>query len=198
MGGSQPDLFGSEPSFPEGFRYEEDLIPPEAERALVAWIAGLPFRAFEFHGHVGRRRVVSFGWEYDFSRERVHPTEEMPAALLPLRDRAAAFAGLAPRDLPHALVTEYQAGATIGWHRDAPVFGSRVVGVSLRSGCRLRFQRGKGDQRRVHDLAVAPRSAYLLSGAARSSWQHSIPPVPELRYSVTFRTLRATAAAPGR
>ena len=190
MTGSQPDLFGAGPSYPEGFRYGEDLIPPEAERALVAWVADLPFRAFEFHGHVGRRRVVSFGWEYDFSRERVHPTEEMPAALLPLRDRAAAFAGLAPRDLPHALVTEYQAGATIGWHRDKGVFGD-VVGVSLVSPCTFRLRRKAGRGWERVSVTAAPRSAYLLRGPARTLWEHSIPAVESLRYSVTFRTLRS-------
>ena len=33
-------------------------------------------------------------------------------------------------------------------------------------------------------------SAYLLSGPARSEWEHSIPPVDATRYSITFRNLR--------
>ncbi len=178
------------PHLPEGFRYRPELIGTAEEEALLAHVRQLPFREFEFHGYKGRRRVVSFGWEYDFSRERVHPTEEMPAALLPLRDRAAAFADLATRDLPHALVTEYQAGATIGWHRDKGVFGD-VVGVSLVSPCTFRLRRKAGRGWERVSVTAAPRSAYLLRGPARTLWEHSIPAVESLRYSVTFRTLRS-------
>lgn len=42
----------------------------------------------------------------------------------------------------------------------------------------------------MRTLVVAPRSAYLLTGQARWTWQHSIPPGSALRYSLTFRTLR--------
>ena len=89
-----------------------------------------------------------------------------------------------------ALVTRYPPGSVIGWHRDAPAFGPTVAGLSLGSSCLLRFQRGRADNRRVYEVELAPRSAYVLAGAARASWQHSIPAVPELRYSITFRQLR--------
>jgi alkylated DNA repair dioxygenase AlkB len=65
-----------------------------------------------------------------------------------------------------------------------------VVGVSLAGSCRLRFQRGTGDRRRVWEVALEPRSGYVLDGEARRSWRHSIPPTRALRYSITFRTLR--------
>jgi DNA oxidative demethylase len=93
-------------------------------------------------------------------------------------------------DLVEALVQRYPVGATIGWHRDAPAFGV-VVGLSLAAASRLRFQRGKGDDRRVYELGLEPRSGYVLAGEARNAWQHSIRPARELRYSITFRTLRA-------
>ena len=98
-----------------------------------------------------------------------------------------------PEALAQALVSRYPEGAGIGWHRDAPMFGAKVAGVSLLSGCRMRFQRGKGEERRVFDLELPPRSAYVLAGAARSSWQHSIPATKSLRYSITFRTLKNPA-----
>jgi alkylated DNA repair protein (DNA oxidative demethylase) len=106
-----------------------------------------------------------------------------------VRERAAALAGHEPHELVEVLVQRYPAGSTIGWHRDAPAFGT-VVGVSLGGACRLRFQRGKGDARRVWEVALEPRSGYVLAGDARRSWQHSIPSTDELRYSITFRTLR--------
>ena len=71
------------------------------------------------------------------------------------------------------------------------MFGPDVAGVSLLAPCRMRFQRGKGTNRQTYALPLEPRSAYVLGGPARSTWQHSIPPVKSLRYSVTFRTLRA-------
>jgi alkylated DNA repair dioxygenase AlkB len=95
-----------------------------------------------------------------------------------------------PEDLVQVLVSRYPAGAGIGWHRDAAMFGSKIAGVSLRAPCRMRFQRTlKNKPRETYALELTPRSAYVLSGPARRSWQHSIPATKELRYSVTFRTL---------
>src|SRR5918997_2117266 len=107
MTGSQLDLFGSGPALPAGFKYQTGLISPEEEQNLLERFAGLPFREFQFRGYVGKRRTVSFGWEYDFSAEQVLPTKDMPDFLRPLREKAASFAELAAGELPHALVTEY-------------------------------------------------------------------------------------------
>src|SRR5919107_1506102 len=116
MTGTQLDLFVSGPSLPAGFRYQAGLVSPGEERSLIEHFTELPFREFEFRGYVGRRRTVSFGWEYDFSTEQVRPAQDIPDFLRPLREKAASFAGLEASDLPHALMTEYQAGAAIGWH----------------------------------------------------------------------------------
>ena len=160
------------------------------EAALLARVRRLPFREFEFHGYTGRRRVVSFGWHYDFSGRRLLKADRIPDFFLPFRRAAAAFAGMEPAALQHVLVTEYGPGAGIGWHRDKSVFGE-TVGVSLLSPCVLRLRRKAGEKRWERaNVQVEPRSAYLLSGAARSDWEHSIPPVEALRYSVTFRNLR--------
>ena len=189
----QPNLFDSGGDargvgLPEGFRYRVELVGPGEEAALVARVRELPFRDFEFHGHTGKRRVVSFGWHYDFTGRQLRKADDIPDFLLALRPAAAAFAGLAPRDLPHVLVTEYGPGAAIGWHKDKGVFGE-VVGVSLLAPCTFRLRRAVGDEWERVNITAEPRSAYLLSGPARTEWEHSIPPVPALRYSVTFRTL---------
>lgn len=175
---------------PEGFRYQADVLPADEERALVEHIRELPLREFEFHGYVGKRRVLSYGWHYDFGERTLRETDGIPAFLLPLRDRAAAFAGVAPQDLPHALVTEYGPGAAIGWHRDKGVFGD-VIGVSLLSACVFRLRRKAGPKWERYSLTAEPRSAYLLRGPSRTEWEHSIPAVDSLRYSITFRSLRA-------
>jgi len=155
---------------------------------LAAGIAQLPLREFEFHGYTGKRRVISFGWKYEFEGERLEEAETIPALLLPLRDRAARFAGIEPEALAHVLVTEYAAGAAIGWHRDKAVFGD-VVGISLLAPCVFRLRQKSGAGWNRYSLTVEPRSAYLLRGAARSQWEHSIRAPGALRYSVTFRSL---------
>ena len=136
----------------------------------------------------------------NFEVWRITPGPALPGFLEPLRERAAALAGVEPASLAEALLTEYSPGAGIGWHRDAPQFGV-VVGISLLSACRMRFRRGTGPAREARAVMLASRSAYVLTGEARQQWQHSIPPTPALRYSVTFRTLRqrslATRAARG-
>lgn len=174
---------------PFGFRYCPELITPDEEHELVCQLAALAFAEFEFHGYVARRRVLSFGWDYEFAVEDLRPAAPLPALLVSLRERAAAFAELRPGDLPHALVTEYAPGAAIGWHRDKTVF-SDVVGVSLVSPCVFRLRRKWGTGWERHSMELPPRSAYLLRGPVRSEWEHSIPAVPALRYSVTFRSLR--------
>src|SRR4051794_21657020 len=185
----QPSLFAPEPDrLPEGFAYRRDFLSAEEEGGLVREIETLPFESFQFHsGLVGKRRVVSFGWRYDFEARALSRADDMPPFLLPLRARAAAFAGLDPSSFQHVLVTEYAPGAGIGWHRDKAVF-DEVAGISLLSPCDFRFRRAKGEGRWERATVVAePRSAYFLSGPARTEWEHSIPAVDELRYSITFR-----------
>jgi len=175
---------------PDGFRYRSDLVAPEEEAALVARIRELPLKEFEFQGYLAKRRVVYYGWQYSYGERRIGPADPIPGFLLPLRERAAELAGLPGAELVQALVAEYRPGTPIGWHRDKPMFGD-VVGVSLLSPCVFRFRRRAGASRwERYSLTAEPRSAYLLSGPARDEWEHSIPEVAALRYSVTFRTLR--------
>jgi alkylated DNA repair dioxygenase AlkB len=185
----QLDFLAAPASLPDGFKYQGNLISPDGERDLLAAIRELPFREFEFHGYVGKRRTVSFGWSYDFAHEQLQRADDLPSFLLSVRDAAAAFAGRPAEDLKQVLVTEYGAGAGIGWHRDKAVFGD-VIGISLLSSCSFRLRRKTGDKWQRVTIEAAPRSVYLLSGRARTEWEHSIPAVATPRYSITFRTLR--------
>ena len=171
---------------PPGFRYQPELLSPAEEHELIARLEHLPFREFEFHGFLGKRRTVSFGWRYDFNHAKLERMEAIPEFLLPLRDATAHFAGLDAAGFEHALVTEYSPGAAIGWHRDRSVFAD-VIGISLLSACMFRLRRKTGTTWQRAALTLAPRSAYVLQGAARTEWEHSIPAVETLRYSVTFR-----------
>ena len=181
---------GSGTERPEGFLYVSDFLTEAEEHELLSHVREVASSEIRMHGQVARRRTAHFGWLYGYESWRVEPGPPIPDYLLALRARCAEWMEEAPERLVEALVSEYPPGATIGWHRDAPMFGPKVVGVSLGGTCRMRFQQGKDEARRMYALELAPRSAYLLSGAARSAWQHSIPAVKELRYSITFRTLR--------
>src|ERR1700752_1962281 len=107
----------------EGLRYEPKFIDSAYEAELLARVEQLPFREFEFHGYLGKRRIVSYGWGYEYAgRGALKPAENIPDFLLALRRHAASFAQLEPAALQQVLVTEYRTGAGIGWHRDKPVF----------------------------------------------------------------------------
>jgi alkylated DNA repair dioxygenase AlkB len=194
----QGDLFGNPPgNLPEGFRYQAGIVPQKLQEVLLEALPGLPFKPFDFHGYEGRRRVVSFGWKYDFDTESVRKIDAIPPLLLPLRQLAADFSELPAEGLQQALVTEYDVGAPIGWHRDKAVFGD-VVGISLLASCTFRLRRKRTGTWERASVILEPGSAYLLSGSARSEWEHSIPPVERLRYSITFRELRSGITIGGR
>jgi alkylated DNA repair protein (DNA oxidative demethylase) len=182
----------TETNWPAGLVYRADLLEKAEERELVARLEQVQFSEVHMHGVVARRRVAHFGWLYGYESWRISPGPPIPEFLLPLRAQTAAFARLDPDQFVEVLITEYRPGSAIGWHRDAPAFGPVVAGVSLLGACRLRLRRGKDEQRETFSLELQPRSAYLLTGPARYQWQHSIPAVRALRYSVTFRTLRVS------
>jgi len=175
---------------PEGLLYREGFVSPEEEGDLLACFEAMEFRAVTMRGQTARRTVRHFGLDYDYETGGLVPADPLPEPMLPLRDRCAALMERDAEDLVQILVSRYPECAGIGWHRDAPMFGTKIAGVSLRAPCRMRFQRTVGGVRSTAAIELAPRSAYLLSGKARWSWQHSIPATKDLRYSVTFRTLK--------
>jgi alkylated DNA repair dioxygenase AlkB len=181
------------PELPDGFLYREDFLSEAEEADLVRAFQHESFAAFDFHGYMARRRVVRYGVDYEYGARNVSPTTPIPDFLLPVRDRAASVAGLEPESLIQGMILEYPPDAPIGWHRDAPQFGT-IIGISLLNSARMRLKPytvGRDLKiRKILSIELAPRSIYVLSGAARSEWQHSIPAVERLRYSITFRTVR--------
>jgi alkylated DNA repair dioxygenase AlkB len=174
---------------PEGLAYAPDFLSQAEEMELVGRLEALPFKPFEFHGFLGKRQTVSFGWSYRFDGSGLGEAAPIPDWLHPVRARAADFAGLEAEALEHALLVKYEEGAGLGWHRDRPVFGD-VIGISLLSRAPLRFRRRIGTKWERVTLPAEPRSIYLLRGPSRSEWEHSLTPVETLRYSITFRTLK--------
>lgn len=173
---------------PSGLACAEAFVTAAEETALFARLEQVAVSPFRFQGWLGKRQTASFGWHYDFDKASFGEAAAIPAFLLPLRDRAAGFAGLAPADLVQVLVVRYDPGAGIGWHRDRPVF-DRVVGISLEAPATLRLRRrgAAGFDRAL--LELAPCSIYHLSGEVRHDWEHSIAPIDARRWSITFRSL---------
>jgi alkylated DNA repair dioxygenase AlkB len=188
----QQSLFSVTPAFPcpEGFTYCPDALSVDDERLLLSEIARLPFREFQFHGFEGKRRVVSFGWRYDYQENKTLRADPIPGFLIDTCRKVQDTSGFVLPDLQQTLVSEYSPGTPIGWHRDRPGFG-KIMGLSLAAPCTFRLRKRESERRwqRV-SRRLEPRSAYFLEGPARWEWEHSIPPVEEMRYSITFRNLR--------
>jgi alkylated DNA repair dioxygenase AlkB len=186
MNAMQPDLFATRSTLPSGMRYAAEIVSHAEEKVLLDAVTKLQFRPFEFQQYVATRQVCYFGWRYDYGARSVQPAPALPEFLVPLRERAARFAKIPPDELAQAMVTQYAAGAGIGWHRDRPTFGE-VIGISLLTPCSLRFRLPSGDGWQRITTKPEPRSIYLLQGESRTKWYHSIPAVSSLRYSITFR-----------
>ena len=191
-----PTRVSAPSDLPSGFSYQPDFITTDEERDLLAHFQRLDFVPFQYLRYTAKRRVVVYGWDYDFSSKKTSTSAPIPDFLFPLREGTAAFVGVAPDALVEAVINEYPPGAPIGGHRDIPQFDI-VAGISLASPCRMRFRPYKAEGKPCA-IVLEPRSAYILRDDARWKWQHSIPEVKELRYSLTFRTLRkAKTTHPG-
>lgn len=188
----QGDLFSDvkPANWPPGLRYSADFLSIDEERELLKAITELPFAHSQYRQYVARRRTVSYGAGYDFQHLMRTPAPDIPPFLGTLRRRAAEWINADDSMLVQALVSEYQPGTPLGWHRDVPDYET-VIAISLLSACRIRFRRYPWDPAQKADVFAIepqPRSVYALSGEARWGWQHSVPPVKQLRYSITFRT----------
>jgi alkylated DNA repair protein (DNA oxidative demethylase) len=179
---------------PPGFRLLPDALTDTEERTLVTRFDALAFDDVRFRGVIARRHVLHFGTGYGYEDRSLRAAPPVPDWLEPLRARAEEWTGIPAGSFVEMLITRYPPGAGIGWHRDAPAFGPTVVGVSLGAACVLRFRRSVGTAWERLDVELPPRSAYVIGGSARATWQHSIPPVRETRYSITLRTLRSASA----
>jgi alkylated DNA repair dioxygenase AlkB len=190
------NLFEVAAKVPDGFIYRQNFISEAEEQALIREIQSVQLASFQYYQFTGKRRLASFGWQYEFGKNEITRAPDMPAFLLPLRTRAGKLFDIDPNSFSQSSIIEYSIGSPIGWHRDIAHFGV-VVGISLGAACRMRFRkyhrvRAKNSKRdETLSIELQPRSIYLMSGASRELWQHSIPPVKALRYSIMMRTLRA-------
>ncbi|HWT41439.1 MAG TPA: alpha-ketoglutarate-dependent dioxygenase AlkB [Sphingopyxis sp.] len=183
---AQADLFGR--ALLPGLAAADAFVTAAEEAALIAHIEDAGLETFKFQQWEGKRLTRSFGWSYDFQTATFARAEPMPEWLAPIASRAEQFANLRPGSIAQALLISYGPGAGIGWHKDRPVF-EHVVGISLGAEAAMRFRRRRQDGFDRFALPLAPRSIYHLAGEARHDWEHSIAPIEEARWSITFRSL---------
>ena len=146
------------------------------------------------------RRVQHYGWRYDYKARAITP--DMHIGALPdwLADMAQKLydeTGLFERIPEQVIVNEYLPGQGIATHIDHPGFGPTVCTISLLDDWEMDFSENWRDK----SPALLQRgSCVLLTGDARSVWQHGIAPrkseVTESgrrqrkrRLSLTFRTV---------
>jgi alkylated DNA repair dioxygenase AlkB len=189
----QPRLFETENPFPSGFAYRPDFLTPEEENELMGYCEDLPLFHPVQEGYEAKRRIMNFGWSYDFAKAKLVKGPALPPFLQPLARKVAKWLDIPKGRVVEALITEYPPGASIGWHRDNETFES-IIGISLSGWCRMRLRprRSRFIRRTIRDVVsvpLAPRSAYLMQEKSRWDFQHSIAPVETFRYSITFRTL---------
>jgi alkylated DNA repair dioxygenase AlkB len=189
----QPSLFPHETfSRPDGLRFVTDFLSPAEEAALLAAIGRLDLTEARYKQYTARRRVASFGGTFDYDSNELRAAPAIPDSLAPLREKVAAWLAVDPALFVHMLVAEYRPGTPLGWHRDVPDFES-IVGISVLGNARMKFRpyppaAGRSDS--AFELDLPPRCAYVLEGAARWKWQHSIVKTQEQRYSISLRTRR--------
>lgn len=188
-------LFPIVPVFPEGFSYFPDFLNEAEEQELLALLAGVELHTLIFQGFEAKRKVESFGYDYNFDSRQISKGEPIPSGFAFLVEKVANFVSVPSASLAEMLLTEYPEGSVINWHRDAPPF-KMVIGISLLSDCNFRmrpYDKSKRTRNAILSLPVKRRSLYILNEDARSRWEHSISPVKEKRYSITFRTLKTSA-----
>jgi alkylated DNA repair dioxygenase AlkB len=185
-------LFPREPSFPPGFSYYPDFITEAEETELLKTIFEIELHSFHFQGYEAKRRVASFGYDWNFEKRQLSKGKEMPAVFDWLIEKTANHIAIVKNDFAELLVTEYPVGSVINWHRDAPPFNI-IAGISLASDCifRLRpYEKSRQQRGSLISFPVQPRSLYMIRDKARTDWEHSTAPVKAVRYSITLRSLK--------
>jgi alkylated DNA repair dioxygenase AlkB len=174
---------------PPGWTYSPDFLTAQEQNRLFQHIQTLPLAPLRMKGVLSKRLVLHYGWDYHYDAWKIKPTDPMPEFIVALRVKAAQFFDQDPIRFEEALINGYPTGAGIGWHRDAPMFGSPVIGISLGAPCLMRFRKKQSVGYETYKQVIAPGSIYAMDGESRTVWQHTIPGVKGVRYSITFRTL---------
>jgi alkylated DNA repair dioxygenase AlkB len=185
-------LFPIETFLPQGLQYFPGFITASEEMTLLEEISKLDLSPMKFHAYEAKRKTAGFGYDWSFESRTLSKGTPIPPAFNFLLDKVARQMSIEPPGFGAMLVTEYPVGSVINWHRDAPPFDV-IAGVSLLSDCSFRFRpydKARQDRKSIISIPLERRSLYIMAGESRSEWEHSIPAVKHVRYSITLRTLR--------
>lgn len=184
-----------EPDIP-GLAYISEFLSPDEAEALSGWLDAQPPEAWI---RDLSRRVIHYGWRYDYTKRSVSPDSYIG----PLPERFAALAERLHREtgqfaeIPsQVIVNEYEPGQGIAMHTDHHAFGPTVATISLGDSWSMEFLHERTGRNETRVLEVG--SALVLSGEARREWRHGIAKrkkepdgrLRSTRVSLTFRTLR--------
>ena len=185
-------LFPVEPVFPDGFVYYSNFLTPGQETALCNAIKEFDLQPLIFQSYEAKRKVASFGYDWNFQTRVLTKGKEIPKAFDSLIQNVSNKIFISNIQFAELLLTEYPVGSVINWHRDAPPFDV-IAGISLLSDCIFRFRpydKKKQSRKALMSFPLQRRSLYIMAGDSRTNWEHSIPAVKKVRYSITLRSLK--------
>jgi len=185
-------LLGAEYGLPNGFVYYPNFITPQEEADLCTAIAKFALHPLIFQGYEAKRKVASFGHDWNFQTRTLTKGKEIPKEFDSLIAKVAMKLCLPNRQFAELLLTEYPVGSVINWHRDAPPFDV-IAGISLLSDCVFRFRpydKKQQNRKAIISFPLERRSLYVINGESRTAWEHSISAIKQNRFSITLRTLK--------
>ncbi len=179
-----------------GLRFVEEFLTPEEQAYCVQRIDA----AIDEWRNDLSRRVQHYGWRYDYKARAITPDMHLgalPDWMAQVAQKLYDDTGLFERVPEQVIVNEYLPGQGIATHIDHPGFGPTVCTISLLDDWEMDFSENWKDKK---PALLQKGSCVLLTGPARSVWQHGIAPRKsepiengrrdrKRRLSMTFRTV---------
>ncbi len=180
----------------QGLKFIKGFLTPEQQANCVRRVDAA---VDEWRNDLSRR-VQHYGWRYDYKARAITPDMHigtLPDWLSKLARKLYDETGLFDRVPEQVIVNEYLPGQGIAMHIDHPGFGPTVCTISLLDDWEMDFSEHWKDKA---PALLQRGSCVLLTGAARSVWQHGIAPRKteslengrrnrKRRLSLTFRTV---------
>src|SRR4051812_11145016 len=117
-GVQQGKLFDLPATLPNGLVYRPDFLTPGEEEIMIAYLENLPLEHPIYDEHEANRRIMSYGWGFNYRSQRLIPGPPLPRFLHGLQRKIAKWLNISTKRVAEALVTEYTPGCAIGWHVD--------------------------------------------------------------------------------
>lgn len=185
----------------KGLLYYKKIISKSFSEELIDFLLGCPDWKNINKNNPKSRRVIHYGYEYDFKKGYIHKkTTDMPPIILELRNMIS-LCGINDTHFNQCIINEYTAGQGISSHIDNPKYGDTICCFSIGSTAMLNMKRELADGNEEHEIFIKPRSLYIMTKDARYKYKHGIPGRKydthktktyerTTRYSITFRIVK--------